>query len=194
MSAEGEPAIATESVLRRSGELPTEEKVEVEGYDFNQGIDYERILQSYRCCGFQATHFDRAVNEINRMVTLPFCALNFFTTQSHEGCSNYIVKKFMVVSNRDTHTLLAILSLESNAMSQHFDSPDTKQNVVCNAAVKKIVKCNSILLLSKTFGSSMSLRKPKDINKVQIPQMRSLLNFSKIKQKKNGMFSPVIKQ
>ncbi|XP_029846320.2 probable deoxyhypusine synthase isoform X2 [Ixodes scapularis] len=68
MSAEGEPAIATESVLRRSGELPTEEKVEVEGYDFNQGIDYERILQSYRCCGFQATHFDRAVTEINRMV------------------------------------------------------------------------------------------------------------------------------
>ncbi|KAK8765040.1 hypothetical protein V5799_032351 [Amblyomma americanum] len=68
MNAQGEPALAVESVLRRSGELPVAEKIEVKGYDFNDGIDYARILESYKCSGFQATHFDRAVNEINRML------------------------------------------------------------------------------------------------------------------------------
>ncbi|CAN8020072.1 unnamed protein product [Ixodes persulcatus] len=93
MSAEGEPAIATESVLRRSGELPTEEKVEVEGYDFNQGIDYERILQSYRCCGFQATHFDRAVNEINRMLESRSVPLKEDQLDQHET-DDFIRRKY----------------------------------------------------------------------------------------------------
>lgn len=63
-----EPTLAAEAVLKRSGELPVEEQIVVDGYDFNQGINYERILQSFKRCGFQATNFDRAVNEIRRMV------------------------------------------------------------------------------------------------------------------------------
>lgn len=72
MSAQGEPALAAESVLRRSGEIPVKEKIEVKGYDFNDGVDYARILESYKCSGFQATHFGRAVNEINQMVRSAF--------------------------------------------------------------------------------------------------------------------------
>lgn len=63
-----EPTLAAEAVLKRSGELPVEERIVVDGYDFNQGINYERILQSFKRCGFQATNFDRAVNEIRRML------------------------------------------------------------------------------------------------------------------------------
>ncbi|CAN7993606.1 unnamed protein product [Ixodes hexagonus] len=84
MSAEGEPVIATEAVLKRSGELPTKEKVEVEGYDFNQGINYGRILQSYKRCGFQATHFGRAVNEINRMLECRSVPLKEDELDQHE--------------------------------------------------------------------------------------------------------------
>lgn len=47
----------------------------VVGYDFNQGIDYEKLLQSYLTTGLQATNFALAVQEVNRMVSLIFCAI-----------------------------------------------------------------------------------------------------------------------
>jgi len=61
------PNIAQESVLVASGELPVEPVV-VKGYDFNDGVDYSRILKSFSTTGFQATNLSLAVNEINRMV------------------------------------------------------------------------------------------------------------------------------
>ena len=61
------PAVAHEAVLVQSGQLPVE-PVKVIGYDFNKGVDYHAILQSYRTSGFQATNFGRAVEEINKMV------------------------------------------------------------------------------------------------------------------------------
>jgi len=61
------PGIAQDAVLVPSGELPVE-PIEVKGYDFNDGVDYGRLLKSYSTTGFQATNFARAVNEINRMV------------------------------------------------------------------------------------------------------------------------------
>lgn len=61
------PKVAAEAVLVASGELPVEPVV-VKGYDFNQGIDYHALLQTYRTSGFQATNFGMAVEEINKMV------------------------------------------------------------------------------------------------------------------------------
>ena len=41
----------------------------VRGYDFSgDGVDYHALLQSYRTCGFQATNFGLAVEQINQMV------------------------------------------------------------------------------------------------------------------------------
>ncbi|XP_064457441.1 probable deoxyhypusine synthase [Ornithodoros turicata] len=68
MSAQGEPTSASEAVFKKSGDLPVEERIVVEGYDFNGGINYEKILGSYIRTGFQATHFGRAVHEINSML------------------------------------------------------------------------------------------------------------------------------
>jgi deoxyhypusine synthase len=42
--------------------------VEVRGYDFNKGNDLSAVLASYATTGFQATHFSRAVDEINKML------------------------------------------------------------------------------------------------------------------------------
>jgi len=61
------PDIAQNAVLVPSGDLPVE-PIEAKGYDFNDGVDYGRILKSFATTGFQATHFAQAVNEINRMV------------------------------------------------------------------------------------------------------------------------------
>lgn len=40
----------------------------VKGYDFNQGLDYEKLLASYSSCGIQATNMAKAVEEINKMI------------------------------------------------------------------------------------------------------------------------------
>jgi hypothetical protein len=38
------------------------------GYDWNKGVNYKALLETYRFCGFQATNFGSAVEEINKMV------------------------------------------------------------------------------------------------------------------------------
>lgn len=74
MAAEkGIPSIALDAVLKKSSFLPEHKEV-VKGYDFNEGIDYHAILQSYKTTGFQATNFGLAVEEINKMV----CIFLFF--------------------------------------------------------------------------------------------------------------------
>ncbi|CAG9314680.1 unnamed protein product [Blepharisma stoltei] len=60
------PAALLESVLVKSVDIS--DKQEVKGYDFNQGLDYSAILQSYNCIGFQATHMAQAITELNRML------------------------------------------------------------------------------------------------------------------------------
>ncbi|KAJ5069347.1 deoxyhypusine synthase [Anaeramoeba ignava] len=62
------PQIVSQSVLKESAELPDDTPT-IQGYDFNEGIDYNRILESYKTTGFQATNFGLAVEEINKMIT-----------------------------------------------------------------------------------------------------------------------------
>ena len=62
------PPFFEEAVLRPSHNMPEGVNLEVRGYDFNQGVDYEALLNSYACTGFQATHFARAVNVLNAVV------------------------------------------------------------------------------------------------------------------------------
>lgn len=38
------------------------------GYDFNKGIDYHELFATMISCGFQATNFGRAIEEVNRML------------------------------------------------------------------------------------------------------------------------------
>ena len=58
---------ARDAVLAVSDPV-SEDSQEVRGYDFSNGVDYRALLASYRTTGFQATHFGKAVEEINRMV------------------------------------------------------------------------------------------------------------------------------
>jgi deoxyhypusine synthase len=41
----------------------------IEGYDFNYGVDYKKILQSFSTTGYQASNFSRAVEVINKMIS-----------------------------------------------------------------------------------------------------------------------------
>eukprot|EP00831_Metopus_contortus_P064396 TRINITY_DN57647_c0_g1_i2.p1 TRINITY_DN57647_c0_g1~~TRINITY_DN57647_c0_g1_i2.p1 ORF type:complete len:345 (-),score=58.22 TRINITY_DN57647_c0_g1_i2:143-1177(-) len=40
----------------------------VKGYDFNKGLDYGKLFESYRFCGIQATNMAYAIDEINKMI------------------------------------------------------------------------------------------------------------------------------
>ncbi len=53
-----------ENVLRDSDEP---QGPAIQGYDFNQGIDYDKILDSFATTGFQATHLAKAIDIINQM-------------------------------------------------------------------------------------------------------------------------------
>ena len=60
------PDMVTQAILVKSEPVP-DGTPKVQGYDFNKGLDYSALLDSYKTIGFQATHFGRAVEEINRM-------------------------------------------------------------------------------------------------------------------------------
>jgi len=53
-----------ENVLRESEEP---KGAEIHGYDFNQGIDYDKLLDSFAATGFQATQLAKAIDIIKRM-------------------------------------------------------------------------------------------------------------------------------
>ncbi|CAL1688605.1 unnamed protein product [Lasius platythorax] len=63
---EGED-MAKNAVLIPSVSLPAD-TVMVKGYDFNKGLDYHELFKTMIHCGFQATNFALAIEEINRML------------------------------------------------------------------------------------------------------------------------------
>lgn len=46
--------------------------VKIEGYDFNQGVNYSQLLRSMVSTGFQASNLGDAIEVVNQMVSLYF--------------------------------------------------------------------------------------------------------------------------
>jgi len=89
-SAEAALKSAQESVYIKSVEMP-EGSVTVEGYDFNQGVDYDKLVHSFARSGFQALHFGQAVEEVKRMLDC--------RRQPLTGVSDYVDEEFKPRSN-----------------------------------------------------------------------------------------------
>ncbi|TDH67899.1 hypothetical protein CCR75_006434 [Bremia lactucae] len=60
------PKVAQNAVLVRSENLEGK-SAQVRGYDFNEGVNYEKLLQSYLTMGYQGTNLGEAIEEIKRM-------------------------------------------------------------------------------------------------------------------------------
>lgn len=56
---------ARENVLRESQEISG---VKIKGYDFNQGINYKKIIKNYSSIGFQASNLAKAIEIVNKMI------------------------------------------------------------------------------------------------------------------------------
>ncbi len=54
-----------ESIFKESKEI---DGISIRGYDFNQGVNYEKILDSFISTGFQASHFGKAIGIVNKMI------------------------------------------------------------------------------------------------------------------------------
>ena len=58
---------AKNSVLVKSDDSYAKEIIK--GYDFNEGVNYEKLLDSYYYTGFQSTNFGKALNIIDNMIS-----------------------------------------------------------------------------------------------------------------------------
>ncbi len=66
MKDKNKESIARKNILRESVEEP--KGIKIEGYDFNQGVDYDKILESFKSTGMQAKKFHQSVEIIERMI------------------------------------------------------------------------------------------------------------------------------
>ena len=57
--------ITRKNILKKSESFDGQK---IEGYDFNEGIDYDKILESFGNTGFQASHFAKGVEIILEMI------------------------------------------------------------------------------------------------------------------------------
>lgn len=64
---------ARSAVFMPSNCASLDKNSQVSGYDFNNGVNYDKILGTYHTTGFQATNFGKAVQEINKMVKMFYC-------------------------------------------------------------------------------------------------------------------------
>ena len=65
MKKSSRESIARKNILRDSEDV---KGTAIRGYDFNCGINYPEIIDSYASTGFQATHFSRAIEITNKMI------------------------------------------------------------------------------------------------------------------------------
>jgi hypothetical protein len=53
--------------------------LQIEGYDFNRGVDYQQLLKSMLTTGFQASNFGDAVKVVNQMVLTHLFVFIYFS-------------------------------------------------------------------------------------------------------------------
>jgi len=58
--------IAKENILRKSNEVSG---TIIKGYDFNEGINYDKLIDSLSSTGFQASNFSKAIEIVNKMIS-----------------------------------------------------------------------------------------------------------------------------
>lgn len=60
------------SVVFKESETLEGKCIKIEGYDFNQGVNYPKLLKSFISTGFQASNLGEAIDVVNEMVSLLF--------------------------------------------------------------------------------------------------------------------------
>lgn len=62
------PLLSAQSNALKPSEKISENAIHIKGYDFNQGINWPEIMNHYLSCGFQASQFGLAIEQVNLMI------------------------------------------------------------------------------------------------------------------------------
>jgi deoxyhypusine synthase len=88
---------AEDAVFKKSRDV---KGVEIEGYDFEKGMDFEKFLESYGSTGFQASNIARAIEVARKMreenVTVFFGYTSNMVSSGIRDVIRYLVKNRMV--------------------------------------------------------------------------------------------------
>ncbi len=88
--------IARENLLRDSSEP---NGLSVKGYNFDNGLDYKKLIDSFSSTGFQATHFSKAVDIVNEMTSnKAFIFLGYTSNMISSGLRDII--RFLVENKK----------------------------------------------------------------------------------------------
>lgn len=66
MGVENNEKIAKKNLLRKSSEASG---IKIEGYDFDKGVDFSRIIDRYGSTGFQASNLHKSIEIVNKMIS-----------------------------------------------------------------------------------------------------------------------------
>lgn len=61
----GNEKTARKNLLRRGSEI---KGIAIKGYDFNKGVNWDEIIDSYSSTGFQASHLSKAIKIVDKMI------------------------------------------------------------------------------------------------------------------------------
>lgn len=87
---------AKENILKKSEDA---EGIIIKGYDFDKGVDYSQILDSFKSSGFQASHLSKAVDITKKMIEeKAFIFLGYTSNMISSG--NREVIKYLVKNKR----------------------------------------------------------------------------------------------
>jgi deoxyhypusine synthase len=88
---------AEDAVFRKSLDV---KGVEIKGYDFEDGLDFDKFLEHYGSTGFQATNISRAIEVVRKMreekVTIFFGYTSNMVSSGIRDVIRYLVKNRMV--------------------------------------------------------------------------------------------------
>lgn len=97
MSIKNKEKIAKENLLRKSQEI---KGIKIEGYDFDNGVDYNKIIKSFSSTGFQASNLSKAIDITRKMIEdKAFIFLGYTSNMISSGNRDiirYLVKHKMV--------------------------------------------------------------------------------------------------
>lgn len=94
-------AIAKKHLLRRSKEP---DGISIKGYDFNKGVNYNKIIDSFASTGFQASHLAQSIDIIKKMISeKAFIFLGYTSNMVSSGLRDIIR---YLTEHRKVHALV----------------------------------------------------------------------------------------
>jgi deoxyhypusine synthase len=96
---------AKDSIFKKSDQTFLKDRKAISGYDFNSGVRYESMFDSFLQQGFQATNFGRAMQIINLMIerkqqkgptSRTNCTIFLGYTSNMVSCGNRDIIRYLV--------------------------------------------------------------------------------------------------